>query len=276
VLREDPFGSLVRAVSRRAWLTIAVVVVLALGGAALALRLEPSAGIDTLVDPSSESSQATSAAAEVFGDDAVIVLVEGPLENTLLTPDLGRLRDLEGCLAGNAPASDATLPDTCQRFAEERPAQVVYGPATFIGESANQLNSELESQISASEEEGEALAETARRAAAQQGASPAEQEQAAEAARSAVSQTFQAELAQRALQYGLLTPPALNNPRFVEKLVFTEPIGERVPKERFAGFFPSPTAALIQMRLRPELTDAERGRAIDLIQQTVASDRFVP
>ena len=109
MLRPDLFGSLVRAVSRRAWITIGVVAVLAIGGAALALRLEPSTEIGTLVDDSSESFQATEQANEVFGDDAVIVLVDGPLESTLLTPT-------SAACAISRGASPATLPQPTRPF----------------------------------------------------------------------------------------------------------------------------------------------------------------
>jgi hydrophobe/amphiphile efflux-3 (HAE3) family protein len=282
VLRPDLFGSLVRAVSRRAWITIGVVTVLAIGGAALALRLEPSTEIGTLVDDSSESFQATEQANEVFGDDAVIVLVDGPLEGTLLTPDLGRLRDLEGCLAGNAPAADTTLPSVCHELAEDRPAAVVYGPATFINRSAIELSAGLEQSLSANRAQIAAVARAAQRSAAAQGASPAQQRQAAETARQLAQRQFEAGLINRALRYGITTPPALNNPAFVERLVFApvvpgaETTEERVPKERFAGFFPSSDAALIQVRLRPDLSEDERTQAIELIRTAAESERFAP
>jgi hydrophobe/amphiphile efflux-3 (HAE3) family protein len=260
---------------------MAVVALLALGGAALALRLEPSTDVGTLVSSSSDEFEATEEANEVFGDDAVLILVEGSLQNTILTPDLARLRDLEGCLAGNAPSFDATLPDVCQEFAEMRPAQVVYGPATFINQSAVELNQALEQRLTQSDQEADVLAESARRAAAARGASAVEQREAAGSARELAQRTFESELVQQALRFGLSSPPALNNPAFVEQLVFApvEPgaaTGVRLPKERFAGFFPSDDAALIQVRLRPDLSDAERERAIELVEMAAASDRFRP
>ena len=253
-----------------------MVAVLAVVGAVLALRLEPSTEVDTLVDPGSEAFEATEAANEVFDDDAVLVLVDGPLESTLLTADLGRLRDLEGCLAGNAPAEDTTLPPVCGDFADSRPAQVVYGPATFINQAALELNKGLQGRLTANEAEADRLAESAQRSAAQAGASPAEQRQAAEAARQAAQAQFEEQLITQALEYGITTPPAINNPRFVEQLVFTPPVADRIPKARFAGFFPGPHAALIQVRLRPDLTQAEREQAIDLIRTAAASERFQP
>lgn len=260
---------------------MAVVVVLALGGAALALRLEPSTDIGTLVDSSSDEFQATEDANQIFGDDAVIILVEGSLENTVLTPDLARLRDLEGCLAGNAPPFDETLPDVCRDLAEEKPAKVVYGPATFINQAALELNEALEGRLARNDRQAADLAAAARRSAAEQGATPEEQREAAAAARQLAETQFQSELIDQALRFGLTSPPALNNPAFVEQLVFSpvEAGAERAvrpPKERFAGFFPSDDAALIQVRLDPALSEDDRERAIEMIQTATSSERFEP
>ena len=48
------------------------------------------------------------------------------------------------------------------------------------------------------------------------------------------------------------------------------------PKSRFAYLFPSKNAALIQIRLRPDLSDAEQARAIDLIRQATGEKAFQP
>ena len=67
------------------------------------LRLEADAGTDQLVDRDSEPSSAPRTSSDEFGDDAVVVLVQGDLEQLVLTEDLGTLLALEGCLSGNAP-----------------------------------------------------------------------------------------------------------------------------------------------------------------------------
>ena len=77
-----------------------VTALLALGGAALALRLEPSAATDTLVDPGSESYAATERFKHDFGDEAVLVLVQGELARTVLTQDLGRVLAAGGLPVG--------------------------------------------------------------------------------------------------------------------------------------------------------------------------------
>src|SRR5919201_4322664 len=123
----DRFAAIARLAARRPLAVLAVVAALALGGAALALRLEPSAATDTLVNRSSDTFRATERFKRDFGDDAVIVLVQGQLQRTVLTSDLGRLLRLEGCLSGNVPARGLRqLPAGCTEIARLRPARVVY------------------------------------------------------------------------------------------------------------------------------------------------------
>ena len=62
------------------------VVLVALIGAVAALRLEPDAGTDKLVDNGSAAFRRPSTSSERFGDDAVVVLVKGDLDQLVLTP----------------------------------------------------------------------------------------------------------------------------------------------------------------------------------------------
>src|SRR4051794_40190301 len=130
------------AAVRRPLLVGLAVTALALAGAALALRLEPSAATDTLVGRSSDAYAATQTEHQRFGEDAVIVLIKGPVSKLVLTSDLERLLGLEGCISGNAPAGvtprgGANGP--CAQLAKTKPVKVVFGPATFINESIRQI-----------------------------------------------------------------------------------------------------------------------------------------
>ena len=122
---------------------------LCLLGAAGAMRLEADAGTDTLVDRDSESFAATEEFKRQFGDDPVVILVRGDLEELVLTENLRRLLNLEGCLSGSLPEGQQPLSDTCARIAELDPSQVTYGPATFLNQSAIQAERFLGSQTQA-------------------------------------------------------------------------------------------------------------------------------
>src|SRR3712207_22197 len=102
--RAGVFERVVQAVARRPRPVLALSAVLCAARAALALGLHPSAATGTLAGRSSEPFQATERFRERFGDHAIVVLVRGPLEQIVLTENLGRLLRLEGCLSGNKPA----------------------------------------------------------------------------------------------------------------------------------------------------------------------------
>ncbi len=281
-MRRDFFGSLARAVTRRPTLVLAVVGVLALAGAALALRLEPETGVDTLVSGSSDRAKASDRFKRDFGDDAVVVLVKGTkgkgdLQRTLLSPDLGRLIKLEGCLSGNVPAKGLKqLPAPCRELAKLKPAQVVYGPGTFINTAVNQITGQLSQRQQATARQAEQVAESARKASARRGDSKARQRQLAAAARNQVQSQFTQQTLQLALRYGLTGLPALDNPDFISTLVFDNKRGVGQPKTRFAYLFPSSTSAVVQVRLRPGLSEADRDRSIELIQQVTRDKSLKP
>ncbi|MGH2782422.1 MAG: MMPL family transporter, partial [Thermoleophilaceae bacterium] len=276
-MRRDPFARIVGVAARRPLLVLALTALLALGGAGLALRLQPSAATETLVDRGSESFQATERFERDFGDEAVLVLVRGPLVNTLLTPDLGRVLRLEGCLSGNVPDTKiglGSLPPVCREIDELHPAKVVFGPGTFISTSARELNREFVRRQEANQRQAEQAAQAARRASKRRGDPPAQQRRLAEAAYSAVTARFTQEILGQALRYGLTSPPRIDNPEFVETLVFER--STQTPKSRFAYLFPSRNAAMITIRLRPDLTEEERRRAIDLIRTATQQRPFQP
>ena len=260
---------------------------LALGGAGLALRLEPSAATDTLVNRSSRTFEDTERFKRDFGDEAVVVLVKGDLRRTVLTEDLGRLLRLEGCLSGNVPPDQlprqlalnrrnpaAGLPPACERIAKLKPAKVVYGPGTFVNTAATQIGAELARRQGASERQARLAAASARRASAKRGDPPPEQRRLAGIARQAVQARFVQETLTLALRYGLTGIPRIDSPDFVSKLVFDTRVQR--PKSKFAYLFPSENAALVQVRLRPDLSDTERERAVDLFEEATGSKAFAP
>jgi uncharacterized protein len=259
---------------------LAVTAVLALGGAALALRLEPSAATETLVNQGSDTFKDTERFKKDFGDEAILVLVRGELTRTVLTSDLGRLIRLEGCLSGNVPDNKnglGSLPPVCRELADFHPARVVYGPGTFVNTAVGQIGDQFAKEQRRAQLQGQQAAEAARRLSRRRGDPPAEQARLAKAAADAANAKFIADTLRLALRYGLTGVPRINDTSFVSALVFDRTAGEPgVPKSRFAYLFPSKNAALIQIRLRPDLSDAEQARAIDLIRQATGEKVFRP
>jgi hydrophobe/amphiphile efflux-3 (HAE3) family protein len=279
VRRGTIFPRAVGAVARRPLVAIAVVLVLALGGGAAALTLEPSAGTDTLVSGSSDSARATERFKQDFGDDAIIVLVQGDLQRTLYSADLGRLIRLEGCLSGNVPEEGLReLPPGCTQLAELDPARVVFGPGTFINTSVNQIGEQFQARSQAQGQQAEEAAASARALSRRRGDPPARQRELAESARELVQTDFQRQILELGLRYGITSVPSLDNPEFIDTLVFERsqggPVG--VPKSRFAYLFPSRDSAVIQVRLRPGISEAERTRTIELIREVTSDPSLTP
>jgi hydrophobe/amphiphile efflux-3 (HAE3) family protein len=280
VRKGERFGRLVGVVTRRPLLTLGVTALLALGGAALALRLEPSTATDTLVDRGSDSFKATERFKHDFGDEAVVVLVRGDLSDTVLTEDLGRVLGLEGCLSGNVPDTKkglGALPPVCRQIAQLKPSKVVFGPATFINTAVNRIVQEFTKRQATAQRQATRAASAARTLSRRRGDSPAEQERLSQAAAQAVTTQFTQYLIQLGLRYGITDIPRIDDPNFVSALVFDSSAGDAgVPKSRFAYLFPSSNAAMITVRLKPGLTNAERRRAIDLFRTATAQRAFKP
>ena len=256
---------------------LTITALLALGGAALALRLEPSAATDTLVDRGSDSFQATERFKRDFGDEAVLVLVRGDLAKTVLTDDLGRMLSLEGCLSGNVPDTKrglGNLPPVCREIAELKPAKVVFGPGTFINTSVNEIVEEYARRQQANQRQAQRAAEAARTLSRRRGDPPAQQERLAKAAFDATTAQFLQQTLALGLRYGITGIPRIDDPQFVARLVFGT--STDTPKSRFAYLFPSRNAAMITIRLRPDLSDAERRRAIDLFRTATEQRVFRP
>jgi hydrophobe/amphiphile efflux-3 (HAE3) family protein len=275
----DGFERVVGAATRRPRRVLALLAVLCAGSAALALGLHPSAATSTLVGRSSDTYQATERYRERFGDHAILVLVRGPLQQLVLTDNLGRLLGLEGCLSGNKPA-DGEAPGgasgPCAELAKTKPVQVVYGPGTFINSAVGEIQDQLARRLDAKGAEAKKASAAARALAKRQGKSKAEQDKLASSAEQLVYAQFVRDLLQLNLKYGLGVDktPQLDDPDFVSTLVFDPSRGPTTPKARFAYLFPSPSSAAIQVRLKPGLSDSQRERATELVRAAVRMPDF--
>src|SRR3954449_7094026 len=270
----EVFQRLVAWVARRPAAVVGAVVVLAVAaGLFAALTLRPTAGTDTLVGRSSETFQATQRYPQRFGDDAVIVLIRGPLTKLVLTQDIGHVLGLEGCLSGNAPRNIKPRGGPngpCATFARTKPVQVVYGPGTFINESGKQIGDEFAREQQSTAQQAKRARDAAYKLARNKGWSVARARQAADQAEKLVQLQFTRTVVQLGLRYGLTSLPRLNDPAFVARLVFDPNKPTGTPKPRFAYLFPTKNAALIQVRLKPTLSETERERAIALVRRAIA------
>ena len=153
-------SALAGGAARRPRVIVAIAIVLGLAGAALALRLHPTAATSTFVSSSSAEYKATQRFYESFGEEPVEVLVKGNLQQLVLSSDIYRLVGLEGCLSGNVPAralaSEGGLHGPCGQLARAHTVKVVFGPGTFVSEAANQIDEQLTAQTKQAEAQAKA------------------------------------------------------------------------------------------------------------------------
>ncbi len=252
---------------------------LGLGGAALALSLRPSAATDTFVGRSSTGYRATQSYYRSFGEEPVDVLVKGNLQDMLLSADIDRLLGLEGCLAGKVPA--AGLPregganGPCAQLDRLGTVKVVIGPGTFVNEAVEQIDGMLSTQGNQAESEAAQNEQAVSRLALSQGRGAAEASRLGKEAGKITRERYAQQLELLGAEYGLSAPPTLNDPSFVYTLVFDNTAKlPGTPKQRFAYLFPGREAALISVRMRAGLSEAQRTRTIALIRRALAMPQW--
>ena len=212
--------------------------VLAVGAAIGATQIPTDAGVGTLADTDSATYEATQEVRQDFGEEPVVVLVKGELQQLLLTQDIFRLLRLEGCLSGKVPKGAKAIPGPCAELAEAHAVEFLTGPATFLNESVVQIEGQLKR-----------LAEHV----------PAEK--------------FREYLLAVATKYGITSVPSIDNEEFVATVVFDFARPRGTPKARLAYLFPNAHSAQIVIRLKPDLSASERRRAIGLIEAAVAETK---
>lgn len=228
------FGRVAAWAARHARPLVAVSAAAAIAAAVAATQLPTDAGVDTLADAGSPTVEATERVHQDFGEEPIVVLVKGELPELLLTDDLFRLLRLEGCLSGKVPKGAEPIPGPCAELAESGAVEFLTGPGTFLNESVVQIDNQLRR-----------LAENV----------PADR--------------FREYLLAVATKYGITSVPSITNEEFVATVVFDLARPRGTPKARLAYLFPNAKSAQIVIRLKPNLSEAERHHAIGLIEAAV-------
>ncbi len=229
------FGRVAAWAVGHARVVLAVSLLLAVAAAIGATRIPSDAGVGTLVDTDTATYQATQQVRDAFGEEPVVVLAQGDLQELILTSNVFRLLRLEGCLSGKVPKGAKPIPGPCAELAALDPVEFVSGPATFLNEAVVQIDAQL-SRLS----------------------------------RHVPPQRMRQFLLDVATRYGITSVPSLDNPDFVATVVFDLGRARGTPKARLAYLFPNSHSAQIVVRLKPDLSSSERGRALDLIEAAVA------
>jgi uncharacterized protein len=264
--------------ARHARIVLVVAVALGLGAAGLALRLRPTAATRTFVSSSSSEYRATQSFYKSFGEEPVAVLVKGDVQQLVLSSDIDRLAGLEGCLSGNVPAaalaSDGGAGSPCGQLARAKTVKVVLGPGTFLNEAAAQIDEQIVGGTKRAAAEARQAQAYVTRAALKAGHPPAEAALLGREASKITTARFQETLAKLALEYGLTSQPSIDNASFVSAVVFDSSKPAGTPKQRFAYLFPSRDAALVSVRMKAGLSEAQRNKTIALIRDAAAMPQW--
>jgi uncharacterized protein len=219
---------------RHARAVLVVALLAAMGAFVAATQLPTDAATDTLVDADTASYQATQQVRQDFGEEPIVILAEGDLQRLILTANLGRFLRLEGCLSGKVPKGAEPIPGPCAELAELNPVESVVGPATFLNEAVIQIDRQLRRLVAT--------------------VPPAQLREL---------------LLQVAARYGITSTPSLSNPNFLAAVVFDLRKARGTPKARLSYLFPNDHSTQIVLRLKPDLSESERHRAIEAVEAVV-------
>ena len=150
----------------------------------------------------------------------------------------------------------------------------MYGPGTFLNRAVAAVNTQIQAMMAGVSTSVRNAKQSAYKLAIGRGLGRAQALKDANAAGQLESQQQLQSLEQLAVQSGITSLPSIDSPQFIPQIVFDQTRGVNQPKSRFAYLFPTANDALIQIRLRSSLSDAEQAQAISWIRQAIRMPMF--
>jgi hydrophobe/amphiphile efflux-3 (HAE3) family protein len=241
-------------VIQRRYFWILAVTVVATPVLALGIpRIKFKTGQDTIVSSSSQVYKDNLRYQEQFGGDPMLGLFEGDVHRLLSPPNVDTLGRLEAELRGREDVAS------------------VISPLTVVQLAADQFSLQQELALSALTGRQEQAASAARQEAAAQGLTPEAQDQAAREASDAVAAEFAQQRQADALRLASVGELSLNNPAFVDFIVFDEN-GEVRPELR--NVITDPQHSLMVVRLAGNMSIDEQAAAAGQIVKVVQATKF--
>ncbi|MDQ2621733.1 MAG: MMPL family transporter, partial [Actinomycetota bacterium] len=245
----DFFGTVAAAIARRARPVLIAGLLVALAAVVAAAGMDTQAVDDAIFDREADAYVKTAEADARFGEDPVVIMVKGDLADILTGSNIERMNVLEQCVSGSISRGRGELFKTCERLNEIDPVQVFTGPATFLGRAVAGITGVYEEQLKQLEKIPEGTARA-----------------------SEANQQLLLLGTQIIARYGLTSLPSLDDPAFINRVVYGEGGTRSGPKPRLSYLFPNSESAQIVLRLRSDLTDAERSETIDLIRRATKDE----
>lgn len=270
-------GRVLAVATRAPRATLGLLVALAVAGLLAGVFVPVDGRLDRLAPSGSAAAKAGETERDSFGGDAALIVIRGDMVKTL-TSEADRLRvgGLEGCLAGIV--DPATKKGPCYRIEQLGAVKSVDGPVTYLNSAIVQIGDTIDQR----REQIMQTAADARTAATEQatkdGKSKAEATKIGDAARNYVLLQSLADVNEYAKSLGLSginDDVSVRSDAFAKRVLFAKgDNGKYGPKRRLAALIPNRETAIIQVRLKPDLSASERAEATEALKEAMLNKAF--
>lgn len=269
-------GRVLALATRAPRATLGLLVVLAVAGGLAGVLVPVDGRLDRLAPSGSSAAKAGEIERASFGGDAALIVIRGDMVKTL-TSEADRLRvgGLEGCLAGLV--DPATKKGPCYEIKRLGAVKSVDGPVSYLNSAIAQIGDTIDQrreQIMQTAAEAQTSAEAQ---AKKDGKSAAEAKEIGSAARNYVLVQSLAQVNEYAKSLGLSglnDDVSLRSDAFAKRVLFAKEKGKYGPKRRLAALIPNRETAIIQVRLKPDLSASERAEVTEALKDVMTNKAF--
>ncbi len=257
--------------------TLAFLVAVAVAGTVAGVLVPVDGRLDRLAPSGSPAERAGESERTSFGGDTAVIVIRGDMVKTLLNAaDRLRIVGLEGCLGGQVDKK--AKPGPCTTIRDLKAVKSVDGPGTFLNSAIAQIGETIEAKKSEALSSALEARAAAEKQALKDGKTKAEAEKLGKAAQSYIVFQTYANLADEAKNLGLKNlqeDVSILGDDFAKRVLFAKgDDGKYGPKRRLAAVLPNRETAVIQVRLRGDLSARERAEATKALQTAVQAKQF--
>lgn len=270
-------GRVLALATRAPRATLGLLVVLAVAGGIAGVVVPVDGRLDRLAPSGSAAEKAGQTERASFGGDAALIVIRGDLVKTL-TNEADRLRvgGLEGCLAGLVGPETRTGP--CYRIKQLNAVKSVDGPVSYLNSAIAQIGETIDQRRTQIMQAAADAKTSAEAQAKKDGKSSAEAAELGDTARNYVLVQSLAQVNAYAKSLGLSglnDDVSLRSDPFAKRVLFAKgDNGKFGPKRRLAALIPNRETAIIQVRLKPDLSASERAEVTEALQDVMLNKAF--
>ncbi len=269
-------GRLLALATRAPRATLIVLAAVAVAGAVAGVLVPVDGRLDRLAPSGSAAERAGETERASFGGDTAVIVIRGDMVRTLLDEaDRLRVGGLEGCLGGIVDKK--AKPGPCTRIRDLNAVKSVDGPITYLNSAIASIGFKVSDKTAEVLQASTAAKTAAEEQARKDGKSAAEIEQIGKAARNYVVFQSYAQLGAYAKDLGLdiRDDISIRNNDFAKRVLFAKgEDGKYGPKRRLAAVLPNRETAIIQVRLRGDLSAGERAEVTDALKDAMQAKQL--